>query len=392
MSKDNNEKNKIERITRRNFLSLLGLSPFAAKLLAAEKSDFEFNLENTDFYQKENISQKNENFNDLISPNLIFPNPLKEGDLVAFTAPASPTSAGSIVNYVSFFKSKGCKTIIGDTIRKQKNEYRYLSAPDEFRAEELNNFFANPEVKAIICGRGGYGIMRILPLLDYEMIRKNPKIVMGYSDITALLLALYRKSNLISFHGPVASSKLTELHKKNITNLLFEQKNNPNIHNNSNIQNNKLKISIPEMKIVNAGVASGKLQGGNFTLISATMGTDYEIDLENSILFIEDVSILAHDFDRMFTQLAISNKLKKCNGILIGKMKNLEKRGNFYPNRAYTILELIEQLIKPLDIPCAYNLPFGHIESSLIFPVGSTATFDTKKKSIEIDTPYSLNN
>jgi muramoyltetrapeptide carboxypeptidase len=308
----------------------------------------------------------------LQNTKLIIPSQLQEGDTVAFTAPASPISMGSIAAYVRFFKSKGCKTIIGDTIRKQKNEYRYFSAPDEVRAEELNSMFADKDIKAIICGRGGYGVSRILPHLNYEALKQNPKIIMGYSDITALHLAVYRQSELVAYHGPVASSKLTEEHKKNIENMFFNSKE-------------KIKYSLPEMKTINSGVATGKLQGGNLSLIAATMGTPYEIDLDNSILFIEDTNVLAHEFDRMLTQLLISNKFSGCKGIIIGKMRRFDIRGNFYPNRAFTILEVLEQLIKPLDIPCVYNLPFGHIESQLIFPLGLNATINSKEKSLEID-------
>ena len=370
------KKQKENTISRRTFFSLLGVTPFAFNSLLAKDNFLKYNIQNFDFFkQMQNINStlNNPTNNPILNDtDLIIPPVLKEGDTVAFTAPASPINIASIKTCIDFFSSKNCKIIIGDTISKNKNENRYFSAPDLVRANELNSLFANPEIKAIICGRGGYGVMRILPYLDYKIIRQNPKIVMGYSDITALLLAMQSKSKVVAFHGPVGASKITDVHKINMTNILF------------NSQNSNVKYYVPDMQAITKGVARGKLQGGNMTLISATMGTDYEINLDNAILFIEDVSILAHDFDRMLTQLLISNKLANCKGIIIGKMKNFEKRGDFYPNRAYTILEITEQLIKPLGIPCVYDLPFGHVESSLIFPLGMEAELNIDQKTIEI--------
>lgn len=367
------KKNKKNVISRRSFFSLLGVAPFAVNSLYSKDETYKFNIENTDFYKpKANPALIQ---NPLITDaDLIIPPILKEGDTVAFAAPASPTNIASMKICIDFFESKGCKILIGDTILKNKYETRYFSAPDGIRAAELNNFFANPKIKAIICGRGGYGVMRILPYLDYTLIRQNPKIVMGYSDITALLLAMQSKSKVVGFHGPVGISKITNVHKTNMETLFFNKQSS-------------VKYDVPDMQTITKGIARGKLQGGNFTLISATMGTDYEINLDNSILFIEDVSIEAHNFDRMFTQLLISNKLSNCKGIVIGKIKNFELRGSFIPNRAYTMLEIAEQLIKPLGIPCAYDLPFGHMDSSLIFPLGLETELNVDKKTIEIFYP-----
>ncbi len=365
-STDSQIKNK-QKISRRNFISLLGMLPivakpmFAATLDNGHESSSVFNIHNTDFVPKYNTGDP-----------IIIPPKLKSGDTVAFAAPASPVNTGGIAEYVRYFKAKGCRIYIADSIKKQCNNNRYFAAPDEERAAELNALFANSDIKAIICGRGGYGVMRTLNMLDYSMIRCNPKIIMGYSDITALLLAIYRKSGIITYHGPVASSNLSDAHRQNMDSLLFNADNAP------------VKYGIPSMKVIAEGTAQGILQGGNLTLISSTFGTDYEIDLSNSILFVEDVSILAHEFDRMLTQLIISNKLSSCKAVVFGMMKGLERRGNFFPNRSYTILEVMEQLIKPLGIPCVYNIPFGHIQSQIILPIGMPAALNTKETTIEL--------
>lgn len=357
---------------RRNFLGLLGTFPFFKTITFAQELE-ETNIKNID----ENI----EIFSTEIVPpinkttsNLIIPPMLKEGDAVAFTAPASPVGKGQIVNYVKYFKEKGCEIIIGDTIAKRKDNHRYFSDTDENRADEFNKFIADEKIKAIICGRGGYGTMRILRFLDYETLKKNPKIIMGYSDITALLLAIYKQIKMTSYHGPVGMSKLTTEHKKNIDKLFFSDET--------------IEYKIPDMKFLTAVSndlqIKGILQGGNLTLVETSLGTPYTIDLTDSLFFIEDTSVLAHDIDRMLAALLNAAELKKCKAILVGKMKNFHVRGNFNPNRAFTISEVMQQYAENLNVPCIYNLPFGHIESYFIFPIGMEAEIDIKSKRINI--------
>lgn len=363
MRDESNKNLKNDKVlNRREFIKFLGviqlgtLGIYSQELFSQDKYDF--NLNNTNF-----IPQNNENL------QIINPPCLKSGDSVAFTAPASPVSKWQINKYINYFKSKGCNVIVCDSILNQKNEHRYLSGSDKERADELNNLFNSKKVKAIICGRGGYGVMRILDLLDYDALRKYPKIVMGYSDITALLLAIYRRSGIVTYHGPVGSSNLTNEHQDNMNKVLFSNKN--------------VKYSIPDMKTIYKGEASGILQGGNLTLITSTMGTNYGIDNKSALLFIEDVSILVHEFDRMLNQLLLSNKLKNCKGIIFGKMKGLNKRGNFFPNKTYTMLEIMTEITSNLNVPVVYDVPFGHIQSSIILPIGLDAYLNTEKKYIE---------
>ena len=357
-------------LNRRNFLGMLGTFPLLPKSIFSEEIKEE----------KEIIEQKIAPFIEEPLLNSIIPPSLKKGDTIVFTAPASPITKGKISNYIEYFKEKECKIIVGDTIAKQNNNHRYFSETDEVRAEEFNKFIADEKVKAIICGRGGYGCMRILKLLDYETLKKNPKIVMGYSDITALLLAIYKQTGITTYHGPVASSKLTAEHKKNLEKVFFSEQETitykvPEIK--FILQNNKDE-KINDIKI------KGKLQGGNLTLVTTSLGTPYSIDLTDSLFFLEDTSVLAHDIDRMLAALLNAGQLEKCSAILVGKMKKLEQRGNFYPNRAFTIKEVIEQYAKKINVPCVYNLSFGHIESQYIFPVGMQAEVDIKSKTINI--------
>lgn len=345
-------------LNRRNFLGIIGILP----LLSVT------GFSNTDITQ---ITEEKIKTNS----TLIIPPPLKKGDTIAFTAPASPISRGKISNYVKYFKEKECEIIIGDTITKQNNNHRYLSETDEVRAEEFNKFIADEKIKAIICGRGGYGCMRILRLLDYESIKKNPKFIMGYSDITALLLAIYNQTGITAYHGPVASSRFTAAHKQSIDQIFFSE-------------DAKIEYKIAEMKSTSKLdkeiSIKGKLQGGNLTLVAASLGTPYAIDLTDSLFFIEDISVLAHDVDRMLAALLNAGELEKCKVILVGKMKKLEHRGNFFPNRAFTIYEILEQYSKKINVPCIYNLSFGHVESQYIFPLGMEAEININSKTINI--------
>ncbi|MCL2038919.1 MAG: LD-carboxypeptidase [Bacteroidetes bacterium] len=357
---------------RRNFLGIIGTLPFL-KTTAFSQELEENNIKNikeeTEVFPAEIVPTTSKT-----TPNLIIPPILKKGDTVAFTAPASPIGKGQIANYTRYFKEKGCEIIIGNTIAKQKNNYRYFSDSDENRAEEFNQFIADEKIKAIICGRGGYGSMRILRFLDYETLKKNPKIVMGYSDITALLLAIYKQTGITAYHGPVACSRLTAEHKKNIDQLFFSEED--------------IEYKIPDMKFLSSDSndlqIKGRLQGGNLTLVTTSLGTPYAIDLSDSLFFIEDTSELAHNIDRMLASLLNAGELEKCKAILVGKMKNFFQRGNFSPNRAFTISEVIEQYAEKVNVPCIYNLPFGHVESHCIFPIGMEAEIDTKLKKINV--------
>jgi muramoyltetrapeptide carboxypeptidase len=256
---------------------------------------------------------------------------------------------------------------------KQKNDFRYFSAPDKERATELNSYFERDDINAIICGRGGYGMMRILPELKFDKLLIHPKIIMGFSDITALINSIYKKTGLVTFHGPVASYSFKDSVALNLNNLLFTKQSFSPIN-----------LVQPNVLLVNPGVAQGKLVGGNLTILSSLLGTEYEIETENSILFLEDVAENAYDIDRMLTQLLLANKIQKANAIIFGTFPNLNTKRPFFPNRGYSILEVINQLIKPLNKPTMIGLPFCHNNLSWTLPIGVKAEVDTNKGKITL--------
>lgn len=305
---------------------------------------------------------------------LILPNGLKKDSLIAITAPASPTSPGEIARTVSALKRIGYRIEIGNTItRRNTGEHRYFSGPDDERVAEFMQYIEREDVNCILCARGGYGIMRILPMIDFHKIRQFPKIIVGFSDITALLIAIEKLSGVASYHGPVAVSTfdsftLDYFQKVLSTREIFQP----------------IIIGGNDIKTVVDGYGKGRLVGGNLSMLVSTLGTPYEIDTTNSILFIEEVSEHPYKIDRMLTQLWLAGKFQQASGVALGAFQNLHSRRPFYPNRSFTIYEIISQIIKPLNIPCILGLPVGHIKGQITLPIGIEAEIDTKKGTFTI--------
>ncbi|MGE5479208.1 MAG: S66 peptidase family protein [Chloroflexota bacterium] len=298
----------------------------------------------------------------------VFPRALRKGDKVAIVSPASPTSVGSVGGCISYFKSMGCEVVLGDLIKNSKVKNGYLAGTDEARAEEFMTFIADPTVAAIICARGGYGVMRILDRLDFGVIAANPKIIMGFSDITALLNAIYARTGIVTFHGPVASSGFGKMMRENLTQLIFGEPG-------------ETTWSLPtsQFQTLVKGVGSGRLVGGNLTMLSSLLGTPYEADTRDAIIFIEEVSEPSYKIDRMLTQLRLAGKFDAARGIIFGKFDDMAKRKPFFPNYGLSLIEALEQIIIPLKLPTLIGLPISHHEERLTFPIGIEAELDTEK-------------
>lgn len=310
------------------------------------------------------------------SKQIIIPKALTQNSKIAITAPASPASLGEVNSTINLLKKMGCSTIVGDTVLKRNRSNSYLSASDEDRAKELMAFFENKEIDCIIAARGGYGVTRILDKLDFNVIRQNPKILIGFSDITALILAIYKKSNLVAYHGPVASSEMNTLTKDSFIKTLFaEYSNKPN------------KYQIPEMVPIVKGNAIGRLTGGNLTMVANTLGTEYEIDTDGALLFLEETKEEPYKVDRMLTHLHLAGKFKNCNGVILGNFDFMKSRRPFYPGRSFTTTEILTDRFKEMKVPVVYGMPFGHMTNKLTLPVGINAGIDTESKTFTIIEP-----
>lgn len=319
-------------------------------------------------------------FNDFEAPKSstqlnekIYPKMLKAGSTVAITAPASPTNQYEIRHSVRMLKNLGCKVIVGDTIKNPKAHFRYFSDSEQSRATEFMSFVEDSNVDAILCGRGGYGVMRILDLLDFEKIKANPKPIIGFSDITALLNPIYQLAGVVSFHGPVASSTFDSFTESMFKKVLFEGEIDKGV-----------KVTHNTAEIINPGKATGKLVGGNLKMIVSTLRTPYEIDTDDSILFLEDIDEHPYKIDRMLTQLKLAGKLDNINGFLLGQFKGVNKRHPYHPNNSFTLKEVVDQILKPLGKPILLGMPFGHVKSKLTLPIGVLAEMDADNKSLEL--------
>lgn len=297
---------------------------------------------------------------------LVKPERLKTGDLIGIIAPSSAIKEKhKILKGIKVLKEKGFKIIEGKHIRKK---FGFLSASDEERLEDIHMMYANPDVKAIICLRGGYGTGRLFNSLDYDLIKKNPKIFVGFSDITGLSLAIFKKCNQVTFHGPMVTSNFANDNCHPFTkNYFFEiiTKNEPA---GSIIKGSNKKIG----KVLVRGKAKGRLIGGNLSLVVTTLGTPYEISTKGKIVFLEDVDEALYRVDRMLTHMLNAGKLIDSAGIVLGQFTLSDADKNY--NRDLRNL-FIERLAN-LKIPVVMDLPFGHVPCLATLPYGILATLD----------------
>ena len=312
---------------------------------------------------------------------LLKPARLEPGMTVALIAPAGASNnRQQVLHAIDVLKSLGYRVTEG------KNLYRrtqYLAGTDRERADDINRAFSDPDVDAIFTLTGGYGTMRTLPYLDYEMIRDNPKVIIGYSDITGLLLGLYARTGLVGFHGPVASSTFSEYtlaeYKKVVVNP------SPTVEIGT-----PPKVDYPEgqaersnrLMTFSGGKARGRLVGGNLSLISPLVGTPYLPDFQDAILFLEDVHEAFYRLDRMITHLLLAGKLDQVSGIVMGKFTRIPEEGN-----SFNLEEIIEQLLVPLGIPVLRGPMIGHVTDKTTVPMGIMAELDADAQTLTLLEP-----
>ena len=308
-------------------------------------------------------------------PKLAFtkikPSALKPGDTVAICSPAGAVwDEHQIEIFTTILKSFGFNVLLGKTL---KEKFGYFSGTDDFRANEINELFADTTVKGIFCMKGGWGCARIIDKLDYELIGKNPKVLIGFSDITALLLAITSKTNLITFHGPVGNSGWNEFSKSVFTNVVMA----PQL-----IKFPQNPLGEDKIVTIYPGKISGELVGGNLTVLSSLIGSEYLPNWKNKILFLEEAKEEPYSIDRMLTQLKLSGVLNSISGFVFGKCaKCLAEE----PLKAFTFHEVIMQHILPLKIPAFYGAMIGHIENKLTVPLGIKAKIDADNGSIFLE-------
>ncbi len=305
------------------------------------------------------------------------PHALRPGDTVGLITPSSyvsdPDELEFAARVVRFFDLR-LKT--GKNVGQRAG---YLAGSVAQRVSDIHDMFRDPDVKAIFAVRGGYGAAQLLDHLDYDLIRRNPKIFLGYSDITALHLAIRKRAGLVTFHGPVAISHLSAWSQNGLRKALFETQPIGLVTNPPDP--NALRPS-HTMRTVRAGKARGELAGGNLTLISTTLGTPFEIETRGRILLLEDVEEDIYRIDRMLTHLRLAGKLDGVAGIVFGECKNCPPQGH---SSAYSLGEVIDYLLGPLNIPVLFGLSFGHTDDQVTLPLGVMASLDAGAQQLVVE-------
>ena len=312
---------------------------------------------------------------------LIKPPRLRKGDLVGLVAPGGYTDDAAIEKAVRHIEALGFRVKQGSWLREVWGNYGGTVAA---RIADLHAMFRDPEVKAIWAIRGGSGCISLLKHLDYALIRRHPKILLGYSDITALHLAIRRHAGLVTFHGPVATSTPSSYSDQHMLAVLCEPRARYTIPMAP--ENAQRAIQEPHyaVRTVHAGVATGPLVGGNLSLLSALAGTPYAADIHGGLLFIEEVNEEPYRIDRWLTQLDLALGLDSAAGVMIGICENCGPQGD---GPSLSLDETLDLHLQPLRVPAVTGYSFGHIRNQFTMPLGVRATLDTGAQTLTLLEP-----
>lgn len=311
------------------------------------------------------------------SPAVIKPPRLKRGDLIGLTAPGSFISESELQDSITNIEKLGFSVFYSSNILAR---HGYLAGTDEQRRDDLHLMFFKKEIKGIVCARGGYGCSRILPILDYNLIRQNPKVLIGYSDITALCSGIFNKTGLVCFHGPVAISTFNDFSINYFNQVLLNP--SPELLLTSIGDPQKKNHSIVSIR---SGKASGALVGGNLSIVVSLIGTPFDINFEGKIIFLEEIGEEPYRIDRMLTQMIESGKFEKAAGVALGVFEKCEpKEKNAEFDYSFSLMEVLLDRLYNLGIPVIYGLSFGHITNKFTLPVGINAELDVDSQTLKL--------
>ncbi|MFD2368997.1 LD-carboxypeptidase [Brevibacillus sp. GCM10020057] len=298
---------------------------------------------------------------------------LRAGDTIGLVATSSPATEEQLVKSIAELESFGFKVKVSGTCRERYGGY--LAGTPQQRAFELNAMFADDEVDGIMCMRGGYGAPQILHLLDYDCIAQNPKLFVGYSDITALHTAFGQQASLATLHGPMATSDIAQGMNDWTAQYLLRALTRP--------EPLGAIINPPDEEIVCLveGQAAGPVVGGNLALIAALMGTPYQLDTRGKLLFLEDIAEEPYRIDRMLTQLALGGLFDDCAGIIIGTWTDCEPK----KREGFTVWDVFQNIVVPYQKPTVWNVQIGHGATNMALPLGVQASLDATSCQLIIE-------
>lgn len=350
-----------KKIGRRNFLKCAGL---AAPVILSNPSAFGMS--------KIPATQ--------IQSHLVKPDRLRFGDTVGIVAPASPPDDPADVDtFADGLTKLGFKPKLAPNVRKRLG---FLAGDDQARATDLMTMFADPEVKGIICLRGGYGSARLLQMLDYRVIKKHAKVFVGFSDITSLHCAFLTQAKMVSFHGPTLNTSITDSNPAKFTlQSLLKTVMEPAAP--GGICDSETQKAVT---ILNKGTATGPLIGGNLSVLNATLGTPNQPRLKDAIFFFEDVDEKPYRFDNFLTQWLNAGLLQQVAGVAVGNNKDcVDPDAAKAKEYRQTVEDVLKDRLLPLGVPVVMGLPFGHVHNNATLPVGLQATLDGVNGDLIID-------
>ena len=314
-----------------------------------------------------------------------FPEPLKQGDKVFLVCTSSPIFEEDIEKCKKIVKELGFEAVLGESLFG--NIGGYMAGTPEIRIKDLHRAFADDEIKGVFCVKGGFSASQLLDKLDYELIKNNPKVFVGYSDVTNLNIVLNQKCNLGTFHGPMIKSNMfcdfNDFTKKSFLNVLNRKKSekwefeNP-IDEKTGVEK---EISLLYKKDFENKKITGELTGGNLSIIVTTLGTDYEIDTKGKIFFIEEIEEEISRIDRMMTHLKYAGKFEDCNAVLLG---NFSECKNTYGEN-YELMDFLKDFFKDYEKPVIYGLESGHEKPDLVtMPLGAKCVVEINENKNKI--------
>jgi muramoyltetrapeptide carboxypeptidase len=296
------------------------------------------------------------------------PKPLEAGAHVALVAPAGPLQKPEeLPRAQDNARTLGWEPIVG---AHANDRVGYLAGHDRDRLNDINRALRDPKIDAIWVLRGGYGMMRILPGIDYDALSRAPKAIIGYSDVTALHAAVQRKCRLITYHGPTAREVLTDFSRDSFQRAVINQTDSCG--------------TAADAREINAGAAEGRLVGGNLAILSALCGTPFMPDLTDGILILEDVNEPVYRVDRMFQQLKLAGVLNGCKAIVFGDCTSCSEDAGGAEGGGRQFDEVLGELAHSLGVPCLAGIPVGHIADQWTIPLGAMATLDTATRTLTV--------
>jgi muramoyltetrapeptide carboxypeptidase len=310
----------------------------------------------------------NDDFN---KPRILKPARLRPGATIALIAASSPPSEEKLAKGIENLLQFGFKIREGQHLRKR---HGYLAGTDAERLADLHWAFQNPEIDAVWCIRGGYGAGRLLPDIDYDLIRQHPKPLIGYSDVTALHLAIHQRTGLVTFHGPVAAAVFPQDTLHYFRSVLMESEIPFEIAAPS-AENAPEGVEYQPF-VITPGQANGTLTGGNLALLASLAGTDFAPVFKNKIVFIEDVGEQPYRLDRMLTQLLQATDLMAAAGIALGVFNDCQPKPG---SPSLSLPDALRDRLAGLGIPVVYGLPFGHVDHQATLPYGIKARLDADR-------------